>query len=139
MGKGSGGKVALLLILGVIFIGLVSAAAYFFLVDTGDPATQKYWYECTVRVKEDLVGTGVSIDTANCQRVRTCGFLPFNAFTAEGQVEMWDTTGKLSSKNYETGLFSGEDILTLTGCSRESQFRVRLYDDARNLIQEEIA
>lgn len=127
--------IIVVLIISIMFVsGVVFTGGN--IIPTADPSTQKFTYECSVDVKEDLVGKGVSIESVACENTgKKCGGF-FGIFSAEGVVEMWDSNGKLSSKQFETGLFSGTDDVTLKGCSAETEFTLRLYDDDHNLIDE---
>lgn len=121
------------------FLLLVVGAGAFFLIGPGGGAIggiPKYWYECNVVVKEELIGKEVHLESVSCSNTGSvCGYI-FGFMTAEGTVEMWDSNGKIASKDYETGLTSGEDKITIRGCTVESGVRIRLYDEDHNFVEE---
>jgi len=132
-------KIILVAVLGIVFLLLVGIIAFAGLGSgLGSPGAQKFWKECTVTIDEALIGKATKIESVSCVNVRTCGILPFGIFTAEGTVEMYDSQHRLQSKDFETDLFSGKDTVTLQGCTADSQVTIRLYDENRNLQDEQV-
>lgn len=131
----------------LLFVGLIISLtalgfAYFLIGPGGEVigGTVKYWHECTVTVDEELIGTDVSIESANCANTgKKCGYvfgildwIPFG--NAEGQVQLWDNSGVISTESYKTGTTSGKDIVTIRGCTSDSSVTVKLYDESGNLV-----
>lgn len=134
--------IILIVVAGIIFIGALGTAGAFYVlgigggsVDTGEPT---YWQECQVTVKEKIIGKDVYFEDVSCTKLSQCGsiFGLLSFFEAEGQVQMWDLSQnqKVAVKDYKTGTFSGEETLTIRGCSTDN-FELRLYDDNKNLME----
>lgn len=94
---------------------------------------QRYQQECTVQIKENIIGKDAKIESVDCQQRGKCGIL-LSLFSAEGSVELWDSQRRLSSKDFKTALLSGKDTVTLTGCTSDSSVSIRLYDEQHNLM-----
>ena len=131
------GGIVIIILLVVLIVAVVAGSGIFAGSQiTTTPKEQKYTYECSVIVKEKLIGNDLYLDSVNCENTGSkCGGL-FNFFQTKGDIEMWDSLGRLSSKSFETGTFSGEVRLTIKGCTADSDIRIRLYDSEHNFIEE---
>jgi len=134
-------KIIVSVLIGLIFLTVIIGVSSFLLLGpggdiiSGDKEPQ-YWYECTVTVREVLIGKHTYIADLSCENTkRKCGYL-FSIFSAEGTLELWDDTGKIAAKDYKTEFWTGEDTLTVRGCSAGNGMRIKLYDSEGNLLQE---
>jgi hypothetical protein len=128
----------------LMIVSIVAAVSYFGV--SGDSPIDKdnphFWHECTVVVDSPLF-SAAEIKDANCVNTqKNCGSVLgqlglFSIMGDQGRVEMWDSNGKLTSKRYETNAIGRTDTVTLSGCSAESSFTLRLYDDGGNLLEQQ--
>jgi hypothetical protein len=130
------GIIIVIIILFILLLGVISIATYILLVGKSpfsDPTEQKYWHFCNVVIKEKFFGTDKYIDSIECARMDKCGLFPFNIFTSEGKVEMWEGEKRLAVKDYELSIFHGKTEVTLRACTAGNSFQFRLYDNDGNL------
>lgn len=95
--------------------------------------------ECDVTIDLALSRPGgVELETITCENTGKFCISPFLIFQREGNVEMWDSNGKLGTKDFEIGTFNFGDKVTVRGCTDSTEVRIRLYDDDHNFLEEKI-
>lgn len=123
----------------ILIILLISVLAYAFIgggTFGNSDGIQKYWYECDVVVDDSnfIIGQP-KLESIQCINTgKTCGGL-FSLFSESGNVELYDTTGKITAKSYNF-LQGGSQQLTLRGCTDGNNLRLRLYNEAGDKIDE---
>ena len=109
------------IILVVLFIVLVGIALAIFWPSGGNGGGSignKYKWYCDVAIQEKFITNPFDpeayIDGLYCQNTEKRCLGLFGIWTAEGTIEMWDSTGIIGSENYETdsyhfltGIFAG--------------------------------
>lgn|SRR4030042_3560268 len=136
------------LLLGLLFAFLLliivgGVIAYLSMVDAKeDNGNFKYAVECTVEVKQGLLGIGGrSLGDVTCDKLDKCGILEdalHSIFSYHGYVRLYSQSGNLVDKtDYTTNpLTGGNDVVTLRGCTGYASGTIKLYDTDDNLIEE---
>lgn len=129
-------KKTIIMILSMFLVLLISVGGFVYIGGNSignSNKNQKYWHNCDVTVKEKLLGKNVEL-TATCENTgKKCGSI-FGFFSSEGTIELWDSNGKLASKDYETEIFSGKDSISIRGCSDGTDLKLKAYDENHNVL-----
>lgn len=110
--------------------------------DDGNKVT-KYQYECNIKLTRDTVSRDPIFDNVECSRTgSSCGglfsFSIWSDMFPKGDIEAWDSTGKLASEEYDLGLWSGgTDKITMKVCTGDNEILFKAYDDEHNFVVQE--
>jgi hypothetical protein len=134
----------LLILFGVI-LTVVGVFAYSYIGGNVDPnQPTKYWHQCDVTIKQNFNFFGARIDSVQCSNTQNkCGSLfsitqSFALISANGRVEMWNSAGKLVSKDYSTGIISRSDQISMKACTVPGTITIKLYDNNGNFIEQKV-
>ena len=94
-------------------------------------------FACDIVIDETL--TSANLKTVNCVVTGKSRFCPrlLGFFEQEGEVMVLDYDGIIDAKDFDTGIFGGEDEVTLKGCTRAEELDIRLEDEDGNLLDSE--
>jgi len=117
----------------IIFVSVVVGGTGFTL--GGSDGARKV--SCDVKLKQVPIKGVAVLDDISCEDTGRKCVLGFGFFQSDGNVELWDSDGRKSTKDFETGFLFGTDSITLTACTADDSIRVRLYDEDHNFLEEQ--